>query len=139
MKVLKKVDTFSNRLKSLLSNRNLKQSDLAKQTNLSKQQISQYVNGKFEPKPMAVLSIAQVLDINEFWLMGYDVPMTNKVLDVNQLQQLENFDLVEDIERKYGDEAVGLLEGFAKLNTAGKSKILEFINDLAQIEKYITK
>ncbi len=139
MKMLKKVDTFSNRLKSLLCNKNLKQSDLAKQTNLSKQQISQYVNGKFEPKPMAVLNIAQVLNINEFWLMGYDVPMTNKVLDTNQFHRLENFNLIGDIEKKYGGEAIGLLEDFAKLNTAGKSKILEFINDLAQIEKYITK
>ena len=42
---------------------------------ISKSSISHYLKGDWEGKQDAVYSIAQVLNVSEAWLMGYDVPM----------------------------------------------------------------
>lgn len=83
-----KVDTFANRLNKAMEIRNLKQADLVDMTFVSKQQMSQYVNGKFEAKQIALYQLASALNVSEAWLMGYDVPMerlsTPKQSDVQQ-------------------------------------------------------
>lgn len=71
----KLVDTFQNRLNNAMRIRGFKQVDLAEKSNLSKQQISQYVHGKFQAKQNAVYALAKALDVAEAWLMGFDVPM----------------------------------------------------------------
>lgn len=37
--------------------------------------LSQYVTGKVEPSQKKMNVLAETLDTNEVWLMGYDVPM----------------------------------------------------------------
>lgn len=69
------IEPFSSRLRKAMGLRSMKGADLVKATGLSKQQISQYVNGKFEPKPQALYSLAQALNVPEKWLSGFDVPM----------------------------------------------------------------
>lgn len=46
-----------------------------KKTGLGKSAVSQYYSGKYEPKQKGIYLIANALDVNEAWLMGYDVPM----------------------------------------------------------------
>ena len=69
------VATFTERLKEAMALRGLKQADLMRMTGLSKQQMSQYVRGQFVPKIPALYKLTEALDVNEVWLMGYDVPM----------------------------------------------------------------
>jgi len=69
------ITTFSARLKEAMSLRKKKQADLIRLTGLSKQQLSQYVNGKCVPRLTALHLMSETLDVNEIWLMGYDVHM----------------------------------------------------------------
>ncbi len=55
--------------------RNMTQADLVKKTGLPKSAISQYYSGKYEPKQKGIYLIAKALNVNEAWLMGYNVPM----------------------------------------------------------------
>ena len=71
----KKVSTFHRRLNEGMEIRNFKQVDLVRATGLSKQKVNQYVSGQFEAKQDGVYILAKTLDVNEAWLMGYDVPM----------------------------------------------------------------
>ena len=75
--------TTSERLKQLLSERNLKQVDILRMAErvgtqygvkLTKSDLSQYVSGKVEPKQDKLTILGEALDVNEAWLMGYDVP-----------------------------------------------------------------
>lgn len=51
------------------------QVELSSRSKISKSSISHYLKGDWEGKQDAVYSIAQVLNVSEAWLMGYDVPM----------------------------------------------------------------
>ena len=69
------IATFSERLKEAMSLRKKTQADLTRLTGLAKQQVSQYVNDKFTARLPALHLLAEALDVNEVWLMGYDVHM----------------------------------------------------------------
>lgn len=84
-----KVDNFSNRLNLILKERNIKPVELAKGTKISKSSISEYINGKFIPKEKNISKIANFLNINMYWLMGYDVSRSiSSMLSYGQLNQL---------------------------------------------------
>lgn len=68
-------NTFKDRLEIALAARNMKAVDLAEKTGINKARISQYVNGIYTPKSKATYLIAQALNVDEKWLMGFDVPM----------------------------------------------------------------
>lgn len=85
--------TTSQRLKQLLSERNLKQVDvlaLAQPISekygvkLTKSGLSQYVSGKVEPGQEKLTVLGKALDVSEVWLMGYDVPQSRKPVTENR-------------------------------------------------------
>lgn len=70
-----KISTFAQRLRAGLDARQMTQAELSSRSKISKSSISHYLKGDWEGKQDAVYSIAQVLNVSEAWLMGYDVPM----------------------------------------------------------------
>jgi transcriptional regulator with XRE-family HTH domain len=69
-----KMTSVSKRLKEALDMRGMKQTDLVKATGIGKSSISTYLSGDYEPKQRNIYKIAKALNVNEAWLMGYDVP-----------------------------------------------------------------
>lgn len=76
--------TTSERLKELMAERDLRQVDILKLAEpfckkfglkLGKNEISQYVSGKVEPRQDKLSLLGMALNVSEVWLMGYDVPM----------------------------------------------------------------
>ena len=63
------------RLAKALAIRGMKQYELCEKTKIPKSAISQYLRGSFEPKQDRLHIIAQALDVDPVWLMGFDVPM----------------------------------------------------------------
>lgn len=68
---------FSKRLKEAMTDKNIKQIDLANKTGLDKSLISNYLANKYKPKEDNLYIIAKALNVNPVWLMGYDVSKTN--------------------------------------------------------------
>ena len=66
------------RLRKALSIRNMTQSELCAKVNISKSTLSEYLNGRYEPKQDRVFIFSQALNVDPVWLMGYDVPMEKK-------------------------------------------------------------
>ena len=56
---------------------------------LKKNDLSQYVSGKVEPKQDKLSILGMALNVNEVWLMGYNVPAGRKELEKLE-QQLQN-------------------------------------------------
>lgn len=67
------VATFAERLKEAMKLRDLRAVDLVEKTNINKGRISQYVNGTYVAKPNTIFALASVLEVEEAWLLGYDV------------------------------------------------------------------
>lgn len=60
------------RIKKILEERNLTNSDLARLSGISNSSISEYLNGKYEPKQDKIALIAKALRVSPAWLMGFD-------------------------------------------------------------------
>ena len=71
--------TIASRLREALSVRGMKQIELSEKTGINKGAISSYLSGKYEPKQANVASLAQVLSVNEAWLLGKEVPMDTPI------------------------------------------------------------
>jgi transcriptional regulator with XRE-family HTH domain len=69
---------FIERLNSILQKRNLSQADLSKMTGIRSSSISDWLNGKYEPKQDKISIIADALNVSPVWLIGYDEPSTNQ-------------------------------------------------------------
>ena len=69
------IEKCSIRISKALAIRGMKQSELCEKTKIPKSAISQYISGTFEPKQDRLFLIAQALDVDPVWLMGFDVPM----------------------------------------------------------------
>lgn len=72
---MNKVENFKTRLNKAMEIRKLKAIDLSLLTKISKSLISQYKNGYCEPKQDNFYLIANALNVDYAWLMGYDVPL----------------------------------------------------------------
>ena len=68
-------DTFAKRMRQAMATLDMKQIELADKTGLNRSAINQYYTGKYEPKQKGIYLIAKALEVNEAWLMGYEVPM----------------------------------------------------------------
>lgn len=69
------VTTFSERLKKSLKLKNIKAIELAQLSGISRGAISSYLSGRWKAKQDNIYLLAKALNVNEAWLMGYDVPM----------------------------------------------------------------
>lgn len=71
------------RLYELMNYFGLKQIDISKRTGLPKSAISMYLSGQRQPRQDKLTIIAETFNINEAWLMGFDVPMFKSEEDDN--------------------------------------------------------
>ena len=114
------METVSNRIKQGLSIRNMKQADLVEKTKIGKSSISTYISGAYEPKQRNIYKIAKALDVNEAWLMGYDVPMERETSNTVNSNDKDNI----------------LLNSFNKLNEEGKNEAIKRVQELTELSKY---
>ena len=78
------VSTFHERLRKCLNDKtSITATSLADKIGLSKQAISMYASGSRKPKRPTIKAIAEALNVNEAWLMGYDAPMERQ--DTSQI------------------------------------------------------
>lgn len=73
------IDTFANRLQKALDNSKMKQVDLVEKTGLDKTLINKYLAGLMKAKQDKLTILADALNVNEVWLMGYDIPMDRNI------------------------------------------------------------
>ena len=97
------------RLKELMSERGLRQTDILNKSlpyckkygvSMTKPDISQYVSGKNKPSQEKLVILGMALNVSEAWLMGFDVPRARNIdasedttdsLDANVRELLSDF------------------------------------------------
>lgn len=73
------MNSFKDRLKQIMSERKISQSELSRRTGIGRNSISDYLNGKYEAKQNKVFELAKALNVNEAWLMGFDISKNRKI------------------------------------------------------------
>lgn len=95
--------TTSDRIKQIMSERNLKQVDILEMSKpfqkefdikLGKSALSQYVNGVQAPDDKKIFLLSKTLNVSEPWLMGYDVDRERKEISEREAKE-EILDLSE--------------------------------------------
>lgn len=104
-----KVSNTSERLKLIMTERNLKQVDILEMSKsacnefgakLGKNDLSQYVSGKVEPGQKKLFILGRTLNVSEAWLMGYDVPMERIPISETEITS-DNPETLESLISKY--------------------------------------
>lgn len=98
--ILSKVD-IKDRIREALDKREITQTELAEKANIDKGQLSSYISGKYKPRQNNIDALATALNVNEAWLMGFDVPMER---DIHEDQQVITFDAKLDAAIKLLEE-----------------------------------
>lgn len=147
-------DTFANRLKKILEIRNMKQVELCEKTKLSSGLINKYLKGKAFARQDKLSVLAEALDTNEVWLMGYDVPMDRSFtqtkiteidvinLSTNEVIQKIPFSYRTDIEADNPKNyfAISALDNsMAPLLDVGDIAIIKKYKDFSNKKTYLLK
>lgn len=131
---MNKVST-SDRIKELMLKRKLKQIDILNScqqycvkynVKLAKNDLSQYISGKVQPGQDKLTILALALNVNEVWLMGYNVDSEPKALCKSTLSNLSKSHEIEN----------NILSLFSELNEDGQQYILQQIEFALSQDKY---
>lgn len=135
-------DTFANRLEKILKIRNMKQVELCEKTKLSSGLINKYLKGKAFARQDKLSILAEALDTNVVWLMGYDVPMDKsygktKISEINVINLSTN-EIIKKIPYAYRTDIANEDPSnfFAIYATDNSMAPLLDVGDIAIIKKY---
>lgn len=112
------VDTFANRLSKIMSIRNVKPIDLSNKTGIAKSQISHWLAGTYKAKQDSLTILAEFFDVDETWLMGFDVPMKSRKKSLSKEEEQEL--LKEFLTRK------GFLDENEEMSEKDFNNLIEF-------------
>ena len=86
-----------NRLKESMFKRGLTARELACKSNISEASISRYLSGKLVPKQGTIQALAEALDVDPVWLLGYDpvTPENDAANDQKAIEQVNLSNLTE--------------------------------------------
>lgn len=97
--------TTADRLNEILDERKMKQVDILNlcqpicekyNIKLNKNDLSQYISGKVVPKQDKLSVLAFALNVNEVWLMGYDVPKEKNGLSHDHIDKIRELKLTQE-------------------------------------------
>lgn len=78
-----KHEITSMRLKEAMNDVGLKQRELSEKADVAESSVSHYINGTHTPSNISAGKLARVLDVNPVWLMGFDAPKHNAVIEID--------------------------------------------------------
>ena len=145
MKINKEV--FRENFQLALSESGFKQSDIAKSAKISESMISDYIKGRFTPRPLSVIKLARALNVNYSWLAGEHLAQSNSrtnssIINTNFINFTEIRKIAELLNdntfknQQYFDKYYDILKQIVPLNLYGLERLLYTIQDLNMIEQY---
>jgi len=120
---LDKVD-IKERIKQGLEIREITQTQLAAKANIDKGQLSSYISGKYKPRQNNIDAIASALNVNEAWLMGFDVPM-ERVSEKTESKQGPS----------YSSQCKEIIEVCEQLSVHNQRKVLTYSKNLLSTQQ----
>lgn len=139
--------TTADRLKQIMRERNIKQVDILEAckpycekygVKLEKNDLSQYISGKVTPGQDKLTILGLALDVNEVWLMGYNLPSGRKDLDHIE-EKMQGGNYCKLLDKCHNTEIYTAVEMLIKLDTFDLGRIIGNIETMLKAEKYTEK
>lgn len=108
-----KISNSKERIRELILDLQLNQTDFCEKTGIQKSALSNYLNGDRVPRQDQISKIADAFNVSPAWLMGYDVPMYDSSTS------------------KLDSERAALLSYYDSFNEAGRTELLKYARLLA--------
>lgn len=118
------ISNFADRLKEALNLRQMKANQLADLSRINKSTISQYLNKVYEPKRARIELFARILNVDEAWLIGYDVSherKNNNFLALNAKERKQYDSFMNEATLYFNDE---------KISIEDKQKVFDSLQDV---------
>ena len=124
------------------------QAAIAAAAEVTESMISDYMKGRFTPRPITIIKLAKALNVEALWLSGEvehtpilkntDLPKNiNRQLLIHLLDGFaESLTSLLEIDKKLVDDYIILLVAISRLKYEGLVKITEYAKDLNKIPEY---
>lgn len=124
------------------------QAAIAAAAEVTESMISDYMKGRFTPRPITIIKLAKALNVEALWLSGeveHTPILKNTDLPKNIDRQLlirlldgfaESLTSLLEIDKKLVDDYIILLVAISRLKYEGLVKITEYAKDLNKIPEY---
>lgn len=124
---MKKVE-IKDRIKEALEKREITQTELADKAKIDKGQLSSYISGKYKPRQNNIDALSSALNVNEAWLMGFDVPMERHNAKASAEITVYKVHCETENESK-------LILSYRELNNANQSRVRAYTENLLSAQK----
>ena len=120
-----KYEKTAKRLSMALERKGMRAAELSKLSGVGKSSISQYLKGKHAPGNVSAGKMADVLNVNPVWLIGFDVPMITPQKHPGEMG--------------YAAESISLdmqeaAEKIELLNEKNRKRVLKYMESLYQVQ-----
>jgi transcriptional regulator with XRE-family HTH domain len=138
MMVRNEIAGFNVRLTEKMAERGMSQADLCRLTGLASSMVSHYCTGQRVPSVQVAVKIARVLRTTVEYLANDNRQKAGSNPD-NALSAAESTPLYNSRQHppEHGEDEQSLYLKFCLLNMEGQAKVLEYIEDLLAIDKYL--
>ena len=114
------------RIKELRTLAGLSQEELGGRVGVQRAAINKYEKGTVENIPIKTIEkIANVFDVSPTYIVGWNGDESNPLAaEVKVLQGIKRF---------YGNEVIAIIETYTKLNSTGKRRVRQYVEDMGQL------
>ena len=115
--------TIGERIKYLRVLADMSQEELGNRVGVQRAAINKYEKGMVTNIPISTIEkIAKTFDVSPTYLVGWDNVESNPLsAEVKILQGVKKF---------YGGEVVEIIEQYTQLNSTGKKRLLQYLDDM---------
>ena len=104
----------------------MSQEELGNRVGVQRAAINKYEKGSVTNIPIATIEkIAQTFDVSPTYIVGWDSVESNSLsAEVKVLKGVKQF---------YGSDVVEIIEQYVQLNSLGKSRVLQYLQDMDRL------
>lgn len=114
------------RIKELRILANMSQEELGKRIGVQRAAIQKYEKGTVENIPIKTIEkIANIFNVSPTYIVGWNEHGVNPLA--------AEIKILQGVKRFYGNDCVDLIESYVNLNTKGKQRVNQILDDMSKI------
>ena len=118
------------RIKELRTLAEMSQEELGRRVGVQRAAINKYEKGSVTNIPIQTIErIASTFDVSPAYILGWNGDEQGNPLSAE-------VKIIQGVSKFFGRDSVDVLESYASLNTKGRKRIIQYLDDLTEIPRY---